>query len=74
MLTHQQIDILENAWEILDQQRNCKDFNESHDLTLGDGCRVISEFLDYQQENARQNYNQTPPVVVLASLEAFNNL
>jgi len=45
MLTHQQIDILESAWQILDSLRNSQDFNESHDLTISDGCRVILTFL-----------------------------
>lgn len=72
MLTHQQIDILESAWEILDQARNCKDFNESHDLTLSDGCRVISEFLDYQQDRYSSNQHQTALSTSIFSLESFN--
>ena len=74
MLTHQQIDILESAWEILDKLRNCKDFNESHDLTITDGCRVISEFLDYQHEKERSSRQQASPVLHFASFESFNNL
>lgn len=74
MLTHQQIDILESAWEILDKLRNCKDFNESHDLTITDGCRVISDFLDYQQEQQQKQGRKKPTVVYFASLESFNNL
>jgi hypothetical protein len=74
MLTHQQIDILESAWEILDKVRNCKDFNESHDLTIADGCRVISEFLDYQHEKDRSSLGQASPVLHFASFESFNNL
>ncbi len=75
MLTHQQTTILENAWEILDKLRNCRDFNESHDLTVGDACAVLSNFLDWNYERDRQN-NQQPllPVVSVTSLEAFNNL
>lgn len=73
MLTHQQIDILESAWEILDKLRNCKDFNESHDLTLGDGCRVLSEFLDYHHDKERVT-TQTVPAMNLAKLESFQNL
>lgn len=74
MLTHQQIDILESAWEILDKLRNCKGFNESHDLTVTDGCRVISDFLDWQHEKERSSLQQASPVLHLTSLESFNNL
>lgn len=75
MLTHQQTTILESAWEILDKVRNCKDFNESHDLTVGDACAVLSDFLDWCYERDRQKNQQLlPPVVSVASLEAFNNL
>jgi hypothetical protein len=73
MLTHQQIDILETAWEILDKLRNCKDFNSSHDLTITDGCRVISDFLDYNHQKEKSGSNQSPRQVILASLESFNN-
>lgn len=83
MLTHQQTTILENAWEILDKLRNCRDFNNSHDLTVGDACAVLSDFLDwsYEREAERQpladrqnNQQPLPPVVSVVSLEAFNNL
>jgi len=74
MLTHQQIDILESAWEILDKLRHCKAFNESHDLTIGDGCRVISEFLDWQHDRERSSLGQVSPIVHFASFESFNNL
>ena len=50
MLTVEQIQTLEDAWQILDKLRNCQGFNEEHDLTLSDGCRVISDFLDWQYE------------------------
>jgi len=73
MLTHQQINILESAWEILDQLRNYQDFNESHDLTIADGCRVISEFLDYQQDKSRSANSQSALTTFLGSLESFNN-
>jgi hypothetical protein len=76
MLTHQQTTILENAWEILDKLRNCRDFNESHDLTVGDACAVLSNFLDWNYERDRQNNHQQslPLAVNVASLESFNNL
>ena len=74
MLTHQQKAILESAWEILDKLRNCKDFNESHDLTLSDGCRVLSDFLDYNHQKENAASNQPPRQVIFASLESFNNL
>jgi hypothetical protein len=73
MLTHQQINVLENAWEILDKLRNCKDFNESHDLTISDGCRVLSDFLDYQHDKEHSTCTQEPAIISFASLEAFNN-
>jgi len=73
MLTHQQIDILESAWEILDKLRSCRDFNESHDLTISDGCRVLSDFLDYQHDKERSTRNQEPAIVSFAYLESFNN-
>lgn len=74
MLTHQQTTILENAWEILDKLRNCRDFNESHDLTVGDACSVLSDFLDWNYERDRQDRPQSLPSVHLTSLESFNNL
>jgi len=74
MLTDQQINILEEAWELLDSLRNSREFNESHDLTIADASRVISEFLDWHQEQEHKQGRKKPPVVVLASLEAFNNL
>ncbi len=74
MLTHQQIDILETAWEILDKLRNCKDFNESHDLTLSDGCRVLSDFLDYNHQKEKVTSNVPPRQIILSSLESFNKL
>lgn len=74
MLTHQQIDILESAWEILDKLRNCNEFNESHDLTVSDGCRVLSDFLDYQHDKERTARNQEPAIISFACLESFNNL
>ena len=74
MLTKQQIDTLESAYEILDLLRNCSDFNESHDLTLSDGCRVLSEFLDYAYAKEQFERNQPPRQVVLANLESFQNL
>ncbi len=73
MLTHQQLDTLESAWEILDKLRNCKDFNESHDLTITDGCRVISDFLDYHQEQERKTHRKQATVIHFARFEAFNN-
>lgn len=73
MLTHQQIDILESAWEILDKLRNYKDFNESHDLTLSDGCRVLSDFLDYHQTQERKANRKQVTVVHFVKFEAFNN-
>ncbi len=73
MLTQQQIDILESAWEILDQQRNCNDFNESHDLTVGDGCRVLSEFLNYQNDlNGSRHTSKLATQILM--LESFQNL
>lgn len=74
MLTKQQFDILENAYEILDLLRNCSDFNQSHDLTLSDGCRVLSDFLDYVYQKERDERNQSLRQVVLANLESFQNL
>ena len=74
MLTHQQFDTLESAYEILDLLRNCSDFNESHDLTLSDGCRVLSDFLDYAYEKDRAERNQPPRRIVLSNLESFQNL
>ncbi len=74
MLTHQQFDTLESAYEILDLLRNCSDFNQSHDLTLSDGCRVLSEFLDYAYAKDRAERNQPPRQIVLANLESFQNL
>lgn len=73
MLTHQQIDILETAWEILDKLRNCKDFNESHDLTLSDGCRVLSDFLDWHQEQERLANRKQATVIYFNKFEAFRN-
>jgi len=72
MLTHQQIDILESAWEILDKLRNCKDFNQTHDVTLGDVCMGLGEFLDWQHEKERSSLKQASPVVHFASFESFN--
>lgn len=75
MLSHQQTAILESAWEILDKVRNCKDFNESHDLTVGDACAVLSDFLDWCYERDRQNnHQQSLPLVNVATLESFRNL
>ncbi len=74
MLTRQQIDILESAYEILDKLRNCKTFNESHDLNVGDGCQVLSQFLDWVYEEERSNQRQVQPVLNLSSLESFQNL
>ncbi len=73
MLTRDQLNTLEKAWEILDQNRNCGDFNESHDLTIGDGCRVLSEFLNYQNEmnGTRHTARLTAQLLIL---ESFQNL
>lgn len=74
MLTKQQFDVLENAYEILHLLRNCSGFNQSHDLNLSDCCRVISEFLDYAYAKEQLERNQPPRHVVLANLESFQNL
>ena len=75
MLTHQQTTILESAWEILDKLRNCRDFNEIHDVSLGDVCMGLGEFLDWQYERDRQCQHQQPlPSVDIESLESFNRL
>lgn len=76
-LTSSEIEILETAWEILDKVRTQSDFNETHDLTIPDGCRVLSDFLDYYQEQNRQKSLQEkrklPTSVHFARFEAFNN-
>jgi hypothetical protein len=75
MLTRQQVQLLEECWEILDRLRNCQDFNQTHDVTVGDVCMGLSEFLDWNHERERQNNQQPLPVAVnVTSLEAFNNL
>ncbi len=76
MLTRQQVQLLEECWEVLDRLRNCQDFNESHDLTVGDACAVLSDFLDWNHERDRQNNHQQslPLAVNIASFESFNNL
>ncbi len=75
MLTHQQLELLEQCWELLDKVRGCKDFNESHDLTIGDACSVLSDFLDwnYERDRASNNQQSLPPVNI-ANLESFNRL
>lgn len=73
MLTHQQIDTLESAYEILDMMRNSRDFNEAHDLTVSDGCQVISDFLEYCLQQ-RSDCNQISPVIQMTRFESFNNL
>jgi hypothetical protein len=75
MLTHQQTAILESAWEILNTLRNCRGFNESHDLTVGDGCTVLGEFLDWHYEKEREHNRQhSISSVQITAFEAFNNL
>jgi len=76
MLTHQQVQLLEECWEVLDRLRNCQDFNQTHDVTLGDVCMGLSEFLDWNYERDRANNHQQslPLAVNIASLESFNNL
>jgi hypothetical protein len=75
MLTRQQVQLLEECWEVLDRLRNCQDFNQTHDVSIGDVCMGLSEFLDWNYERDRQNSQQSlPSVVSVASLESFNNL
>jgi hypothetical protein len=73
MLTRQQVQLLEDCWELLDRLRNCRDFNETHDVTLGDVCMGLSEFLDWQHERERSSQQSISPVHV-ATLESFRNL
>lgn len=73
MLTPQETAILEQAWEILDQHRHTGDFNESHDLNISDGCRVLSEFLNYQNE-LRGSQHTSRLSGQLQILESFRNL
>jgi hypothetical protein len=73
MLTPQDAAILEQAWTILDQHRHTGDFNESHDLTLSDGARVISEFLNYQNQLSG-NQHTARLSEQLRVLESFRNL
>jgi hypothetical protein len=74
MLTRQQVQLLEECWEVLDRLRNCQDFNQTHDVTIGDVCMGLSDFLDWSYERDRQtNQQPLPPVVSITSLEAFNN-
>ena len=75
MLTHQQVQLLEECWELLDKVRGCKDFNESHDLSIGDACAILSDFLDWNHERDRQNnHQQSLSPVNIATLESFNRL
>jgi len=74
MLTRQQVATLETAYEILDKLRHCKAFNESHDLSVADGCQVLSDFLDYAYEQERASQSQIQPTVNLSLLESFQNL
>ncbi|WP_414589119.1 hypothetical protein [Scytonema sp. PCC 10023] len=73
-LTHLQLDILESAWEILDKLRNCKDFNDSHDLTISDGCSLISDYLDWHQDQERKANRKQATVMHFARFESFQNL
>ncbi len=74
MLTRQQIQILEQSWEILDKLRGCRSFNESHDLSVGDACQVLSEFLDWQYERERFSEPRVEPNINLSGFESFNRL
>jgi hypothetical protein len=73
MLTRKELETLEEAWLILDHNRHCGDFNESHDLNIGDGARVISEFLNYQNQmnGSRHTARLTAQI---QTLESFRNL
>ncbi len=72
-LTHQQLDTLETAWEILDKLRN-SEFNKSCDFTISDACHIISEYLDWHQDQERKAHRKQATVVHFARFESFNNL
>ncbi len=73
MLTKQELDTLEAAWEILNDNRHCSDFNESHDLNISDGCRLLSEFLNYTYEKLGKQHT-SKLTEQLQILESFRNL
>jgi hypothetical protein len=73
MLTQEQTEILEQSWEIFDKLRNCKGFNESHDLTIGDACQIISDFLDWLYLQERSDHPQIRQTINLSTLESFQN-
>jgi hypothetical protein len=73
-LTHEQLAKLEDTWEILDKLRNSEFNDGTQDFTISDACTVISNYLDWHQEQERKACRKQATVIHFNKFESFRNL